>query len=242
VDAGRLRSVLMIAIFDIGGPLLAYSLLRSAGFSLVTALILSGVLPAAGVIIGISRHRRADAVGIMVLTGIVAGAVIGLISHNAKLVLDEASVPTAVFGLLCLGSLGLSKPVMYRLALEFTGPDTTQGRELVSFWRHHEFRHLFRVITVVWGTAFVAEAAAGIALVQHTTAGTALALSNVLPFPVAGALIAWTVGYGRYHRRKGERLAAAQARGALLDAPDLPDDTTTAHSPASPAHPGEAGE
>src|SRR5579863_2983712 len=116
----------MIAIFDIGGPLLAYNLLRANGFSPVAALVLSGVLPAAGVIIGIVRRRRVDAVGVLVLAGIVVGAILGLVSRNPRLVLDEGSVGTAVFGLLCLGSLASAKPLMYRMALEFIGPDSPQ--------------------------------------------------------------------------------------------------------------------
>jgi len=42
----------MILVFDLGGPLLAYSLLRSAGMSAVAALMISGVLPALGIVIG----------------------------------------------------------------------------------------------------------------------------------------------------------------------------------------------
>jgi len=38
----------MILVFDLGGPLLAYGLLRSAGMSAVAALVISGVLPALG--------------------------------------------------------------------------------------------------------------------------------------------------------------------------------------------------
>ena len=44
----RLRQIAMILVFDLGGPLLAYSLLRSAGTRAVTALVISGVLPAPG--------------------------------------------------------------------------------------------------------------------------------------------------------------------------------------------------
>ena len=43
----------MVLVFDLGGPLLAYSLLRSAGMSAVAALVISGVLPALG-----HRYRR----------------------------------------------------------------------------------------------------------------------------------------------------------------------------------------
>jgi hypothetical protein len=50
--------------------------------------------------------------------------------------------------------------------------------------------------------------------VQNTQAGTALAVSKVLPYTVAAVLAAWTVSYGRYQKRKGERLAAAAAARA----------------------------
>ena len=209
MDAGRLRSAAMIAVFDIAGPLVAYSLLRSAGLSAVTALVLSGVFPAAGVIIGIIGHRRADALGVLVLAGIAAGAILGLVSHNTKLVLDEGSVPTAVFGLICLGSLATPRPLLYRLALEFMGPDTPRGREFAGLRQYQGFRHAFRVLTVVWGIGYLAEAAARVIIVQNTSAGSALAISKVLPYAVAAVLAAWSVGYGRYQKRQGERLAAA---------------------------------
>ena len=47
----RLRSIAKIVIFDVAAPLAAYRLLRSAGLSAVTALLLSGVFPAFGVAI-----------------------------------------------------------------------------------------------------------------------------------------------------------------------------------------------
>ena len=68
-NRNRFLNLAMIAIFDIAGPLVAYSLLRSAGQSAVTALILSGAFPALGVAAGLIRHRRVDAIGILVLAG-----------------------------------------------------------------------------------------------------------------------------------------------------------------------------
>ena len=214
MDTRRLRSVAMIAIFDVGGPLLAYNLLRSNGFSTVAALILSGLFPVVGMIIGFIGHRRVDAVGALVLAGIVVGAILGLVSRNPKLVLDEGSVSTGVFGLICLGSLATDKPMMYRFALEFMGPDTERGREFADLRQYKEFRRAFVVITLVWGTAYVVEAAARVAIVQNTSAGAALPVSKVLPYAVAAVLIAWTVGYGRYQKRQGDRMAAAYAAAA----------------------------
>ena len=249
MDTRRLRSVAMIAVFDIGGPLLAYNLLRSNGFSTVAALVLSGLFPVVGMIIGFIGHRRVDAVGALVLAGIVVGAILGLVSHNPKLVLDEGSVSTGVFGLICLGSLATDKQMMYRFALEFMGPDTERGREFADLRQYNEFRRAFVVITVVWGAAYLVEAAARVLIVQETSAGTALAVSKVLPYAVAGVLIAWTVGYGRYQKRQGERMAAegaaaaeaaeaAEGAGAAKDAGGAEDVGTTSEADAGGSHQG----
>lgn len=205
---GRFRQMAQILIVNVAVPLAVYYLCRSAGLSTVTALLLSGVLPALSVAAGIIRHRRLDVVGALVLFGIAVGTVAGLVSHSAKLVLMEGSVPTAVFGVSCLGSLWTSRPLMYGLALEFTGPDSAQGREMIELWQYKEFRRIFRVITAVWGVGFLLEAAIKVVIVYSTSTGTALASSNVTPLLWLAALSAWTAAYGARQKRKGERLAA----------------------------------
>ena len=204
----RLRAIMMIAVFDVIGPLVAYSLLRAAGMSTVTALILSGVIPVVGVAINAVQHRRLEVIGALVLAGIIVGALLGLVSHNAKLVLMEGSVPTAIFGLACLASLLTSRPLMYGFALELTGPNTAKGREMTDLWQYPQFRHIFRIITAIWGAGFLLEAAVRVVIVERTSTGTALASSKASPFIVAALLSAWTVGFGTWHRRKGERMAA----------------------------------
>jgi hypothetical protein len=213
-NRGRLRSLAPIAVFDVIGPLVAYSLLRSNGFSPVTALILSGVLPAFGVGLTVVRHRRLDAIGALVLVGIVAGTVLGLASGSARLVLLEGSVPTGIFAVVCLASLWSSRPLIFRFALEFIGADTPRGRDFADRWRYPGFRHVFRVMTVVWGVAYLAEAAARVLTVELTSTGTALSISKVMPFAVAAVQVAWMFVYGQRARRKGERAAEAnRARG-----------------------------
>ena len=210
---GQLRSVTMIVIFDVAAPLVAYQWLRSAGLTAVTALLLSGVFPALHVIINVIRHRRLDVVGALVLAGIVVGTVLGLVSHNARLVLVEGSVPTAVFGVACLGSLWARHPLMFSFAREFTGPDTAKGQEMTRLWQYEGYRRIFRVITVVWGVAFLLEAALRAVIVYNTSTGTALAISKATPFVFFAIMSAWTVAYGTHHKRKGERMAAAGQAG-----------------------------
>jgi hypothetical protein len=234
-DRSRLRSAAKIVVFDIAGPLVAYQLLRSAGMSTVSALVLSGVLPGVTVLSGLIRRRRVDAVGALVLAGIAVGTVVGLLSGNPRLVLVEGSVPTAVFGVLCLASLWSRRPLIYRFALEFIGQDTPRGREFENLWQYREYRHVFRLFTVVWGVAYLAEAAARIVIVETTSTGTALAVSKVMPYVVGGLLACWMFLYGRHARRQGERIAAAAAAQPAAAQPAAARPAAAAAAAARPA-------
>ena len=212
-NRSRLAAIARIVLFDIAGPLALYSRLRSLGWSPVTSLVVSGVLPAVGVLLGVVRKHRIDVVGLVVLLGIAVGTALGLASGSARLVLLEGSVPTAIFGAVCLGSIWTSRPLMYRFAVEFMGEDTPRGRDFADKWRYLGFRHAFTVVSVVWGVAYLLEAAARVAIVESTSTGTALGISKVMPYVVAGILAGWNVAYARQARRKGERLGA-EAAGA----------------------------
>ena len=223
-NRNRFQALAMTAVFDIAGPLVAYSMLRSAGQSAVSALILSGAFPAVGVAVGLARHRRVDAIGVLVLVGIAVGTILGLLSGSPRMVLIEGSVPTAVFGLLCLGSLWTRRPLIYRFALEFIGADTPKGRDFAALWRWPGFRHAFRLFTVVWGVTYLAEAAARVVIVETTSTGTALAVSKVMPYAVAAVLVGWMIGYGRHAKREGESIAAEAEAAAEAQAAETPED------------------
>ena len=198
----RLKSAARIAAFDVVGPLVAYALLRRAGLSAVTALILSGALPAIGVAANAIQRRRLDIIGAVVLAGIVVGAVLGLVSHDPRLVLLEGSVPTAVFGLACLSSLRAPKPLLFGFAHEFVGPDSARGREMTRLWQFAGYQRAYRAVTAVWGAGYLVEAAVRVAIVENTSTGTALIASKFLPYVSAAILAGWTAAYARYQWRK----------------------------------------
>lgn len=143
---------------------------------------------------------------------------LGLASGSPRLVLVEGSVPTGIFGLVCLGSLWTRRPLMFRFALEFIGPDTPKGRDFEGRWQYAGFRRVFRIMTIVWGVAYLAEALARVVIVENTSAGTALAISKIMPYAVAGVLVAWMTVYGQRAKRRGERAAAA-AQAAQVSQP-----------------------
>lgn len=210
-----------MVVFDIGGPVFVYYWLSANNFASVDALILSGVLPACGIGITVIRHRRLDAIGALVLTGIVVGTVLGLVSGSAHLVLVDGTIPGAVFGALCLGSLWTRRPLMFRFAIEFMGADTPQGRDFADKWRYAEFRHAFRVTTVVWGLSYLVEAAVQLVIVELASTAVAKTTSNILPLIFLGAVIAWNVSYARRGQRRGQ-LAEAAARARGDTPPEMP--------------------
>ena len=220
-----MQSLGPILIFDVAAPLVAYYSLRSAGLSSVGALVLSGVFPTFGIALGVVRRGRLDAIGVLVLTGIIVGSVVGLASGSARLVLLDGTVPTAVFGVVCIGSLWTKRPMIYRFALESMGPDTPKGRDFADQWRYAGFRHAFRVTTVVWGVAFLAEAAVQVVIIQTASTSIAKATSNVMPLVVAGLVVVWNISYGRRGRRRGELAQQARARGE--SPPPMPEESTT---------------
>jgi hypothetical protein len=199
----------MILVFDLVGPLLAYTVLRSGGMGTVAALIISGIFPALGIAIGAVVDRRLDIIGVVVLAGLVVGTVAGLISDNARLYLVEGAVPSLVFALACLGTLRASKPLIYRFAVELLGPDTPKGRDVIGAWRYPGFRRAFQVITAAWGVAYLIEVAARLVVVETTSTGIALLFSKLVPYAFALGLSAWTLVYGEHEKKKAEQLAAA---------------------------------
>lgn len=235
-QGGWLRPVATLVILDIAVPLGIYSALRSAGVTAVVALVLGGVFPALSVTYNAIRHRRLEVVGALVLGGIAVGAVLGLVFHDARLMQVEGSVPTVVFAVACLGSLR-ARPLMFGMAVEFMGPHSANGREMTRLWRFEGYRQVWRVITAVWGAAFLAEAALRVVIIYTTSSGTSLAISKVTPYVFIGVMSAWTVAYGQYRKRKGERQAAA-AGFDFTAPPDAADDTTA----VVPADSAEASE
>ncbi|MGI8413062.1 MAG: VC0807 family protein [Solirubrobacteraceae bacterium] len=210
-NRSQVLSLASIVVFDTAGPLVAYSLLHSGGASRVVALVLSGILPAFGVALNLSRHQRLDAIGTLVLAGILVSVAVAVASSNPKWLLLEDSVFTGVFGLVCLGSLWSRRPLMFRFALQGKGAETSAGRDFAELWHHSAgFRHVFRVITAVWGIAYLAEAAARVIIVESTSTGTAFTISKVMPYVVAGIVVAWMIPYSLRAKRRGERLRAAQ--------------------------------
>lgn len=193
-------------LLDVAGPLIAYSVLRSHGASTVLALILSGILPAIGVLIDFRRQRSLDVVGAVVLGGIACGVILGLITHSGRALLLEGSVVTGVFALAALGSLRARRPLMFHFAVgSMGGPHSDAGREFDRRYATQPgFARYFRIVTLVWGVAFLLEAAVKVFVIETSSTGFALAFTRILPYSMAAILVFWMITWGRRLRRRAQ--------------------------------------
>ncbi len=196
------RTLVTTLIFDVCGPLLTYRVFHAAGASDVVALVASGVSPALSVGLTARRDARLDVVGALVLLGVVIGTSLGLLTHDAQLILLEGAIPTLLFSLACLVSVLLRRPLMFVLLQAVAGPRGITASELRTLGRDSAIRDDFRLITLVWGFGFLVESLVKATVVLSSSTGLALAVSKVVAYPVAAILVLWTGWYLRRSRRR----------------------------------------
>jgi hypothetical protein len=192
-------------------PWVTYGLLTDHGVEPVTALFLIALWPVMEVALFFGLHRRVDEFGVMILIMLLLGAVSALVFHSEKMVFVKDSALTGLLGLAFLLSLLMARPVMFYFGRKFATDGTPEG---ISRWNglwdaHQGFRRSQRRLTVVWGVAFLAEAAVRIALTFVLDTGTMVGVSNILPFVVLAGLMTYTIQTGK----KGRARMAASAAG-----------------------------
>lgn len=91
---------------------------------------------------------------------------------SARLYLLDSAILTGVFRVVCLASLLTARPLMYHFALASNGgADSPKGKDFAGRWQYPAFRRVFVVMTVVWGVAFVVQAAINAAIIESSRPG-----------------------------------------------------------------------
>ena len=201
--SGR-SGTLRILLLDIVGPLVVYRGCRSAGVPEVWALVLSGLPPLLGVTADWLRWRTLEAIGAFVLAGIALSVVFAALTNDARIVLLEGAAFTGVLGGICFLSLAARRPLLFHFAQAFYGGrHSTTGTELDDDYQQYvEVRSFFRIVTIVWGVVFLAEAVLKAAVARTASTGAALTVNRILPWLVLLPLLAWTLWWGNRLRAR----------------------------------------
>ena len=201
-----LRGFLRDIALNAGIPLLFYRLAkRYVSASEVVALAVAATFPLAMSTIGLARRRRLDPVAVIVLLGIVVSGVGVLMGGSARLLLIRESLFTGALGLACFGSLLLPRPLMFYFGRHFmAGNDPVARAEYDASWQRPTVPFVHRLITVVWGSAFLGEFAIRVVLAYALPAAAVLVLSPIILGVITIGTFIWTFAYVRRVRQRAE--------------------------------------
>jgi len=197
-------------LFNVALPIGTYILLSGNGMADVPALLLSGVWPVVELGISYARTRHFDELSIMVLIFLVIGVATSLLFNSARVLLIKESALTGLFGVVLLASLLAKRPLMFYFGRKFaTDGSPAKVAWWNGLWQYEGFRRGQRMLTVVWGTAFLGEAVLRIVLALFLPVGTMVVINNVLPYVVLAVLVIGTSMWGRRQQAAREQAAAA---------------------------------
>ncbi len=204
----NLRGILPSLILNIAIPLLLYFLVkRYISSSDVIALSVAALFPIFDSIYGVVRQHSLDAIAILSLVGTGASLVSVLLGGSAQFLLIKESFFTGALGLACFVSLLFPRPLMFYIGRQFiAGRDPEKIARFNAQAQHPYGRFVHRLITAVWGIAYVGEFIIRVILVYTLPPALVLAISPIILTGVTVATLAWTFAYVRYATRRGAEL------------------------------------
>lgn len=204
---GLLISIVLNAVF----PFMLYTLTkRYISSSELVALSVAAVFPIVTSIFDVVRSHRLDFIAILALLGILTSVIGVLLGGDPKILLIRESFLTGALGLACFISLLMPRPLMFYVGRQFmAGNNPVKIAEYNAQWQLPRARQVHRLITTVWGVAYVGEFILRVVLVYTLSAGVVLIVS---PFMTGGATVLAIVWTFSYVRRVTSRAYAAQAQ------------------------------
>jgi hypothetical protein len=196
-------------------PFVIYSY-AEAPLGAVRALLLSSVPPILWSLVEFARHRRLDALSVLVVCGIALSLLAMLGGGGVRFLQLREKLVTGVIGLVFVGSAAIGKPLVYELArATMRRKSEGEAKEFEALQVHAGFRRTMTVMTLVWGFGLLADVAVSVVLVFELSIREYLIVNPILGYGTTGALSLLSFLYGRRTKRRGEaRRAAAEAAAA----------------------------
>ncbi|HEV2365610.1 MAG TPA: VC0807 family protein [Caulobacteraceae bacterium] len=185
-------------------------------------LMASSAAPIVWSLVEFARHRRVDALSMIVLAGIALGLLAFIGGGGPKFLQLREALVGGVIALVFLGSAAIGKPLIYELARATMLRQGQHGQlaELESMKDNVHVRHTMMVLTLVWGFGLLAHTAVACVLVFAVSIKTYLLVAPIIGYGTTGALFAWMFWYIARRRRLGRaRMAAEQAAAQAQSAP-----------------------
>lgn len=181
----------------------------------VKALLASSVPPIAWSLVEFARHRRVDALSLLVVCGIALSLLAMIGGGGVQFLQLREKLVTGVIGLAFVGSALIGKPLIYELARATKRRKSAgEAEEFEALQVYAGFRRTMMVMTWGWGLGLLADVAVSVVLVFVLSIREYLIVNPILGYGTMGALSLWTLLYGQRAKRRGEERRAAAA-GAI---------------------------
>jgi len=203
----------MLAL-DVALPLALYYLLRGFGASPWTALLAGAAIPLARVALAATARRRLETASSFTLSLLAAGTAVGLVTSDPRLLMARESYLTAVVGLWILATLAASRPLVFTATTRFMSDDAAAGWHR-AWDASREFRRAMRGMTLAFGLAFVADAAARVVMAYTLPLDLVPLLSVLLLIVLLVAIVQAGKAYGSRHLGEAFREADEGPNGRL---------------------------
>lgn len=168
----------LTVLCDIVLPVGLYYVLRAAGTSEITALLLSGSAPALHTLYSAIGQRKLDAIGVFTTALLLVSAVASLMTSDPRIALARNGLFTALAGVWLLVTLCTARPFTYQ-ALRTLLPGRTAVLE--RLWETDAaFRRVWRGLTVLWGVGLLCDALLRVVMAYSLPVDTVPALDGVL--------------------------------------------------------------
>lgn len=186
----------------------------------VKALLASSVPPILWSLIEFARHRRLDALSLLVVGGIVLSLLAMLGGGGVRFLQLREKLVTGVIGLVFLGSALVGKPLVYELArATMRRKSEGEAQAFEALQVHVGFRRTMMLMTLVWGIGLLADVAVSVVLVFTLSIRDYLIVNPILGYGTMGGLGLWSALYGRSAKRRGDARRAAEAAQAAAAQP-----------------------
>jgi hypothetical protein len=162
-------------------------------------LIASAVPPVIWSLVELVRFRRADAVSLTVLFGIVLSIGAMAIGGDPRMLLLRESLGSGAIGVTFLLSLLLRRPTVFYLTRAFIAREMTNGAAHIDMLWHERpaFASAMRVLTATWGIGLTGETLLRAWMAWHWPIERVLFVSPFVGYGIFGGLLVWTFWYRR---------------------------------------------
>jgi hypothetical protein len=203
------------AVANFALPMLVYNLAKPH-LGDTGALMSASGPPMAWTALEFARHRRIDALSLLVLTGIALSLLAYLGGGGVRFLQLREHLVTALVGLIFLGSLAIGRPLIYHLArARVRRVSAAEWQALEAIQGSDVFRRTMTLLTLAWGFGLVAESALACVLVFALTIPQFLIVNPILGTGFVLTLTAWTFWYAR--RRLAPLLRPAESQPLGVD-------------------------